>query len=283
MKSTFYFLCIASLLLFLSGCGQVKKEPSILCQGKGNVDETILAITGNIGQNLQLKAKGRCVLTYHDDKGKRQKESFGVKLWFDLPDKFYLQGDIALDPKGIRAGVNRKIFFCAIKPQSSYFWGPLSGSDFIKPIDPRLILAFANPVIDEADYFDIVLDEQQVFDCLICTTVDKLAQKRFYIDRCSDLVRKIEYFEFQYSPNPSARISMDKYKNIADNISFPHLINIEIFDRTSDIVEGLKISFNSVSHINISEKQASRLFPKPSTAGFKNVYLIENDEIKKLD
>src|SRR4030042_3023485 len=128
----FCFLFFVPVMLIVGGCaGQMPKSVRI-CPGKESVTESLSLLRVQLESAVPLKEDGQCLLQYTEEKGRTKKENFPVKLWVNPPAEIYMQGDVALDPKGIILGSNKEEFWLAVrlKEVSGYWYGRWSGTDY---------------------------------------------------------------------------------------------------------------------------------------------------------
>ncbi len=273
--SVFLLLLIAGI----TGCAPRIQKPGRVCPGAETIVDSLSLLKGR-GQNMRaVKASGQCVLEYYAE-GKKYKENFPVKVWVNPPVEIYMQGEAALDPRGVVVGSNEREFWVSIRPKevSGYWWGRWAEEKCPEKlmISPRVVLE-AFGVLQVGDGGDVFLQKEDSFDVLTRRNAQGATIKKIYIDRCDYLVRRIEYFDAD--GQAVVATELDKYKEVCKGFLIPSVIKtIKIADGGKG--DSVEIVLGSVKPATFTEKQHGLLFSRPEPQGFKHVYKFgENCEM----
>jgi len=272
----FCFLFFVSAILIPAGCGPKVQRPMRVCPGAESAAAAISIQRQHFEKAVPFRANGQCLLNYYDEQDKRRGENFPIKLWGEPPGQFYLQGDVAFDPKGIVLGSNQREFWLSMKPKeiSSYVWGRWSRRSCFEElaINPTLLLE-ALGIIELDTDGDWSLSNRGAFDVLTKRRAGGIV-KKVYIYNCDHLVRKIEYCNADGEVLVVTELA--KYKAVSEAFWVPSVINI-IRHRQLDRSDSVSIKLNSIKPVSLTEKQQSRLFTRPEPAGFKHIYRLDEN------
>jgi hypothetical protein len=274
MSKVFLTVLAAAILVFL-GCGPRMVPPKGVCPGAESAEKLLSGLNLRAENAVALKANGKCLLRYYAD-GKPQLQSFPVRLWLNPPGQLYLQGDVAFNPRGIVLGSNEDEFWLSIKPGiSTYWWGkwaehPNFGAH---ALSPRILLeVFGIVALDGDDAAgEWSFSKEDAFDVLAKQNENGDVTKRVHVDSCTGLVWKIEYFDG--SGKPVAVSELYKYKEASEGFLVPNVIKIINYGN-GDEENSVRIVFDSVKAVELTEKQRRGLFVRPEPKGFKNVKKI---------
>ncbi len=274
-----FVISVVAVMLVLAGCGPQIAEPLQICPGAGSAEEAVSILQAQSHKAVSLKANGRCVARFYvEGSDKPRRESFAVKLWFEPPARFRLQGDVVFNARGIDLGSNRDEFWLAMKPKelgNSYFWGRWSDEtslDGLK-ISPRILLeAFGVVEVDDGGRWS--LSNEGPFDVLTRRERAGSITKKMYIYGCDYRPRKIEYFA---DGEVTVILQLDGYKDVCEGVAAPMVIRLISFndDKSEDSFE---ITLDSVRQVNFSAKLQKALFSRPRPRGFRRVYKIVGDK-----
>ena len=267
---------LVTLVLILAGCGGELKLPKRLCAGKDYVAESLDSL--RLANSTPFRANGHCHLRYYD-RAKPHNENFTVRLFGEPPAKIYLQGDVAFDPKGIILGSNEDQFWLAIKPKeiSTYWWGRWAEQDglYKLPLSPKTLLE-AFGVIELGDETDWSLTNEGIFDILTKRNEQGGLVRKIYVYSCDYRVRKIEYFNADGEVEVVTELG--KYKEVSEGFFVPRVIKITTTGEDNK-QDSVKITLSSIKSTSFTEKQRSRIFTRPKTRGYKNIYRIIGDDV----
>jgi hypothetical protein len=272
------FVGFAAAILILGGCATQMQKPVRICPGKKSVTESLSSLRVQSENAVPLKADGQCLLQCHDEKGKLKREHFPVKLWMNPPAEFYMQGDVAFDPKGIVLGSNKEEFWLAVrlKEVSGYWYGRWSGKDYPEKlmISPRLVLEALGSVTAVAEE-KWSFSKEGEFDVLT-RQQGGVTTKKIYIGTSDYLIRRIEYF------GGDGRViivmELSKYRKITENFFVPGIVKIAN-GVDGDKGDSVKIILGFVQQVEFTDKQRERLFVRPQAQGFKRIYQIVDGRI----
>ena len=286
IKLFFVFILV---ILFSSGCHhpeQLEPEPEpgqiSDLQGKESSLESLKILRGYADDVWPFKANGKCVASFYvEGKNKPKRENFAVKLWFEPPSNIRLNGDVAFNPRGIDLGANKQEFWLSMKPKeigNSYFWGLWSdGLSFGNlKISPKVLLeAFGNIEINEDEPWSLLTRDR--YDILSKRNEQGKLAKRVHIYHWDYRVRKIEYFND--NGVPIVVLELDAYRDIYDGFLVPTVVKLISYnaDGTED---SFRIKLDSIKRLESFRKKTSdKLFTRPRTRGFKNIYQLAEGRI----
>ena len=272
-------LIALAAFLIVTGCtpDMKVKMPTRTCPGKEAPAYALQTLNSKVLDVSAVKGHGQCLLKYQAD-GKTEKLNFPIKLWAQPSDSFYLQGDIAFDPRALVVGSNNKEFWLSVKPKeiSGYWWGRWADGNRTEDllISPKMLLEVLG--ISPIDYHATqrwILENEGVFDIL--TQIDGSARLRqkIYVYCCDYTIRKVEYFDV--NEELAAVVKMDKFKEFSTDLTAPTRINI-ITSREAEPFVEIYIRLSVLEPIELNEKQQQRLFVRPPTRRFNNIYRIIN-------
>jgi hypothetical protein len=277
------FFYIAAAILIFTGCTSQVDKTSRLCPGKDSADEALSVLKSRSQYIVPFRAIGQCLLQYYAEDGKLSKQNFPIKLWLNPPAEIYIQGDVAFDPRGFVVGSNENEFWLAIrlKEVSSYYWGNWTEASNVDELilSPKMMLeALGLAVIDESidSETDWFLLKENGFDVLASYDGQGRLFKKFYINRCDYLVRRIEYLD--RAEQPAVVIKMERYKQFLDQLFVPTKIKF-IRSAGSNQENSLTITLSYIKFVSFTDAQQKRLFLRPEPKGFKHVYRVIGGEI----
>ncbi len=98
-----------------------------------------------------------------------------------------------------------------------------------------------------------------------------IVTKKIYLNNCDYLVRKIEYI--RKGGETSVVMELGNYEQITERFFVPGVIKITS-NSDGGRKDSVKITFSSMEPANLTDKQRGRLFTRPESRGFKNIYEI---------
>lgn len=278
-------LIALTAFLILTGCApDIKvKMPTRTCPGKENSAYALQTLNSKVSDVSAVKGHGQCLLKYQIE-GKTEKLNFPVKLWAQQSDSFYMQGDIAFDPRALVVGSNEKEFWLSVKPKeiSGYWWGRWADGNRTEDllISPKMLLEVLG--ISPIDYQAIqqwTLSNSGVFDILAQIDGSGKLRQKIYVYCCDYTIRKVEYFDV--NEELAAVVKMDKFKKFSQDLTAPTRINI-VSSKEADPYVEVYINLAVVKPTELNEKQQRGLFVLPPTRGFKNIYrIIEGQAVEQ--
>jgi len=270
-----FVISVILVMLVLAGCGPDIAEPLRICPGAESAAEAVSVLQSQSHKTVSLKANGRCVAQFYvEGSDKPRRESFAVKLWFEPPARFRLQGDVVFNARGVDLGANGGEFWLAMKPKelgNSYFWGRWDGRaglDGLK-ISPKILLE-AFGVVEISDAGRWSLSSEGPFDVLTRREPAGLITKRMYIYGCDYRLRKIEYFA---DGAVAVVLQLDGYKDVCEAVAAPRVIRLVSFNGQGR-EDSFEITLDSVRQVNFSAKLQKALFSRPGQRGFEHIYEI---------
>ena len=266
----FCVLIIIWAALFLTSCAPIVIEPAKICPGRKTATQAILKLKSQWQNSEPFKATGQCKWEGYDEKGVKRKENFAVRLWLQPPDNFCLHGDVFFNSSGIVLGANASEFWLTAKPKEirGYFWGQRDIDDVSQQllIGPENLFEALGAV--KVSNTNTVLSNRLGFDILTKKGIRNLPLKKIFINTCSYLVKRIEYFD--NAGRLRATAEMDDHKKLTEGFFVPRRIKINRIDQAgkNDI---FLITLNSVNLKEIKPKARHVLFNRPDTAGFEMI------------
>ena len=135
--------------------------------------------------------------------------------------------------------------------------------------NPAVLVDFLEPLGEECS--EIVLADSKDNSILTCKDNRGYTSKKIFIDRCSRVVKKIEYFNS--AEKPAFVVEADEYKNVdkensafakasADKFSFPRKLNYKYYDKQKGSNE-MQIKLDSVKLWQQQPEQVKALFSPP--------------------
>jgi len=262
------------LLVTLWGCAPQEQIAKRECPGALSAAESVSNLELQSEKAVSVKANGQCLLRYYDEDAKLQKENFAVKLWVNPPSELYLQGDVAMNAKGIVLGSNSEEFWLAIRPKeiSGYWWGKWDEQENLAKvlINPKVLLEAVG--VSEVSCRDSwSLSKEGGFDVLTKRN-GSVESRKVYVDTCDYLVRRIEYFDLKGQRVLVAEL--DRYKEVVEGFSVPRFIKIVNEGGNSEDSVEITLNLKSVKKTSFSEKQQAVFFGRPEPCRFEHVYKI---------
>ena len=262
------------LLVTLWGCAPQEQIAKRECPGSRSAAESVSNLELQSEKAVSVKANGQCLLRYYDEDAKLQKENFAVKLWVNPPSELYLQGDVAMNAKGIVLGSNSEEFWLAIRPKeiSGYWWGKWDEQENLAKvlINPKVLLEAVG--VSEVSCRDSwSLSKEGGFDVLTKRN-GSVESRKVYVDTCDYLVRRIEYFDLKGQRVLVAEL--DRYKEVVEGFSVPRFIKIVNEGGNSEDSVEITLNLKSVKKTSFSEKQQAVFFGRPEPCRFEHVYKI---------
>lgn len=276
----FRFFLIVLLPVFVSGCGpELIPEPSdeLLCPGKDGPVEGFEALRSSYGVAESFKAYGSCKISYvKDDDVKR--ENLNSKLWFVPPGDLYFYGDTL--GGFVNFGSSDEHFWFRTKPDGFYVWSDwpsglvevvnikncIRGRIGFCPSD--IVETFTGPDVGR-DWLFYGIDGDDVFE----SPGYWGWVKKVYVERCNYLARRIEY------RSPSGRVltvaEVGDYTKVG-GMKVPTSVVIRHYVDGEE-KRGIDIDFNNIVSFEPSRKQLDELFDLPDTAGFDELYRLDED------
>ncbi len=265
---------------FVTGCEPGLREDDEPWVGplerKQNISEAVAALTLHREKVKAVRAGGNCRIEWYEGDGKPQEEKPTIQLRLYPPDRLYFRGDILIG-EAIRLGTNAEDFWFRIKPKevSSYWWGKRTAArkcgtgSFLSPVT----------LLDALGMVDVDTSWSFVsfggYDILTLHAYNGRPVKRVHVDWRGYLVKKIEYFDADglviVVVHPSNYTSGDDGVVVPARIGILHL-------GTGEGGVSIDITLKNIKPFEPTQAQLEgNLFAKPSTKGFKNVYMLTDD------
>jgi hypothetical protein len=277
MKS--YHKQIAALLVIifcsmflLTGCSEpIRKASAGSCPGIEDQAQAIAKLNHDRENVIAIKAGGRMLLEYYDDRNDLQRHNLDITLRFYPPDRLFFRG-IVFPVEVVRLGTDSSELWIMFKPKeiSRYYWGHRPEADVClkgQGLSPgRMIEAMGMVNIDTEG----ILTRAGQMDVLTLNlTSGKI--KRIYIDRCDSLVKMIEYLDV--NGNIETITELDDYRKVESNFIPAKIVMTEPQNRTY-----VELNLRNIKHFKPTEKQlGGKLFKRPKPKGFEKVYELVDD------
>lgn len=285
MKHKLCLIAVILTLVWLTGCPQPQPTGGILeptqCRGKANIAQAVRTLNLQ-RQNVQsFRSRADCIVFFPDEEGRLKPESIdAVSICFLPPDKIFFKGDKAFQE--IRFGTNEDQFWLLVKPVEDTYW---FGSKKLAAQCTANLLVNPYNVAEAFGIVDVTTDwklkHRDGYDIL-----DKLENgkvlKRVYVDACTYLIHRIEYFDAVGNLKVSANLS--DYTSGENGIVVPSKIYIANYDELSLETASIEITLKRAAPYTPDEERKKNLFARPSWDGYK--YVIElksNCEFEPVD
>ena len=274
LQGILLYFAAGVLLVILWGCAPQEQIAKRECPGALSAAESVSNLELQSEKAVSVKANGQCLLRYYDEEAKLQKENFAVKLWVNPPSEIYLQGDVAMNAKGIVLGSNAEEFWLVIRPKeiSGYWWGRWDEQENLAKvlINPKVLLeAVGVSKVSCRDSWS--LSKEGGFDVLTKRN-GSVESRKVYVDTCDYLVRRIEYFDLKGQRVLVAEL--DRYKEVVEGFSVPRFIRIVNEGSNSEDSVEITLNLKPAKKTSFNKKQQAVLFGRPETRGFEHVYKV---------
>jgi len=256
----------AALMALLAGCVAPGTTQLPSCPGKASAADALAALSARAEKAVPLRVSGgQCRLTYYvpeDDEPKRH--NLSMQLWFHPPSQMYIQGAIAVDPKGLIVGCNAEEFWLALRPKemSVYYWGQWDEAASVEGliISPQIVLEAFGIIVQRegvADAGSWSLTNEGPYDVLTFLNASDQVRKRVHIYTCDYLVRKIEYFDRE--GKLAATAELDDYEPVVEGFDVPTKMLVTAIgpDGRADVAE---IKLVSLREKVLSEAAREKVF-----------------------
>jgi hypothetical protein len=266
----------AAFVVTIAGCAQqeiVKKE---ICPPSKNLHQIMEHLATRSEQAQPIRTNGNMTYTGFVDGKKESKENLDIRLRFYPPDRLYLRGNSILGEE-LCLGVNARDFWLRIKtnPPSAYWFGrrdDMAGCGSSLFLGPESLLE-AMGVIDVSGNWQ--LDAETGMYVLVKTDDGGRAVKKIYIDRCTDLPKRIEYLG-QRGETVLA-IEMAGFTMGKDGIVVPAEISITGFE-DEQITSIIDITLTNIKLFKPTQAQLEgELFKLPRADSVKNVFELDKN------
>jgi hypothetical protein len=209
-----------------------------------------------------LKATGNCTLSYTNEVGEKYSQSFPVRIWFESNNKFCLYGDVMFDPKGVCFAVTDGRYWSYAKPFGMYVKGNVNEASEDYFSNPTVLVDFLQPIGGDCDRIYMAGPEKN-FNLLMCRDSKICRTKKIFIDRCSKLVKKIEYLNC--AGNPVLAVEADEYKIVSGvkGLLFPRKLVYKYSEGQEKGKHLMQIKLDSVQIWNEQPQQVKALFTEP--------------------
>ena len=266
-------LVIISFLVFLlTGCSEpIGRASTGLCPGVEDQAQAIAKLNQDRENTIAIKAGGKMLLEYYDDRDELQKHNLDITLRFYPPDRLFFRG-IVFPIEVVRLGTNSSELWVMFKPKeiSRYYWGQRPKADLClkgQGLSPgRMIEAMGIVNVDTEGTLTNIGQKD-----VLTLNLSSGKIKRIYIDRCDSLVKMIEYLDA--GGNVETVMELDNYQKIENNFIPARVVITEFQNRTH-----VELNLRNIKPFEPTEEQlGGKLFKRPEPKGFKEVYkLTEN-------
>ena len=259
-------------VVFTAGCNPPRVEdPGILCAGKPSVLEAVQTLELQRASIHPIRASVDVTLKWTQD-GKEKKERLNAQLRYVPEDRLFLRGDKFGE---IRFGTNEDAFWLMIKPEAdSYWWGTRRGGERCAAsmrFDPWHVAEALGAVQVDAGWG---LAHEGGSDILTQTNTFGRVAKRIWVRACDYLIERIE----MYPPdgNEIIRILLDDYVRTEQGYAVATDIQIEHY-RDTEVLGVMRLELSGVRYFETDPRRMERLFARPSSENYENVYRLTED------
>jgi hypothetical protein len=289
-KTKLYCTYLACAALSFIGCEPAQKIPPTeqLCEPAQNKQQLINQIRPDQNTLKPFRFNGNCLWRYTTANASQKQESFPVKIWADPLDNIYLQGNPIIMSRAIIAGCNENEFWFwdRIKEHRVYYHGQWlnTGTDRVDnlKISPGKILdALGFWKFDHSKLSQWKLDtKNNISNILFKTNNDGTINKKIYVDRCTDKVSQIEYFDNR--GNKYLTTALENYAPVGDNQTektFQVPTQIKMLLTGNETAQGenslkLEITPNSLRFFELTEQRRNIMFKRPEPENAKHIYKL---------
>ena len=282
MKHPLCFILLMTGLLGLTGCPQQIEQPRepMTCSGKATVEQAVQTLTLQRQNVRPFRAGADCLVYFPDEKGRLKPESVdAVTICFFPPDKVYFKGDKAFQE--ICFGTNEDEFWLRVKPSEDTYW---YGSKDLAARCTANLLVNPNNVVEAFGFVDVTADWRLTYRDgydILDKLEDGKIKKRIYVQTCSYLVSRIEYFDASGALRVSAELS--EYTSGENGIVVPSKIYIANYDQWSLETTSIEIKLKHVVPLTLTPEKQKNMFARPDRNGYKNMLeLKENCEFEPV-
>jgi hypothetical protein len=255
-------------------------EPTL---GKQNINEAIAALDAHRERIKPIRAGGNCLVEWYESNGTKHKENPAIQVRLVPPDLLFFMGEI-LGNEVVRFGTNSREFWLRAKPKeiNSYWWGRRETAQRCRGggfLNPESVLEAMGIVHVDTRWTFVGWGG---FDILTLRDEEGRPVKSVHVDWRDYLVKKIEYFDVSGQARMTARMS--GYGDNTGGIPVPTQIDI-LFLNSADGSLSINMTLRDVRLFEPTEEQlAGKLFARPDTEGFENVYILaDNCEFVRVE
>ena len=249
-------ICLLVAIL-IGGCTEQKR----VCPPITTMQEAATVLQEYSAGLKPLKATGNCTISYTNEKGERFAQSFPVRIWFENKNKFCLYGDVMFDPRAISFVVTGDKYWTYAKPFGIYVNGQVDmvSEDYFS--NPTVLVDFLEPLGDDCGNVYMAKAEKN-FNVVMCRDKEFCKTKKIFMERCSRLVKKIEYFNC--AGNVMLVVEADDYRSIAGGgrVLFPHKL-VYKYAQGQKNNNTMQIKLDSVRSWQSTTEQLKALFTPP--------------------
>lgn len=279
MKHLISLLLVIVVLALLAGCQPMGERIIDVpeCLGKADIADAVRVLSLQRQNVRSFKSRADCTVYFKNSEGQLKPEGVDATIRFVPPTKIYFKGDKFGE---IRLGTNDTEFWLRIKPDMDTYW---YGSKALAaecsadlPVNPDAI-AEALGVVDVTT--DWTLFHRDGYD-LLDYAEDGNKRKRLYVDACTYLIRRIEYFDRAGALIASAELS--EYSTGEDHgIVVPTRIYVANYDSMGLESDSIEIKLKHIAPFTPTEKQLQKMFARPERDGYESMReLTDNCEFE---
>ena len=273
-----YILLLSLVMILLAGCPQPRDRAALEtpdCPGKINITEAVQALALQRQNIKSFRSRADCIVYFRDNKGGLKPETVNaVTIVFVPPFNVYFDGDKFGE---IRLGTNETEFWLRVKPEMDTYWfgSKDRAADCVTdlPVNPDAI-AEAFGMVEITKKWTLFYRDG--YDLLDYAENGK-KKKRVYVNACTYLISRIEYFNDFGGLIMSA--DLRDYTTGENGIVVPSNIYVVNYDELGLESQSMEITLNHVAPFTPSEKQLQKLFARPDRDGYEH-YLELNENCK---
>ena len=281
MKQITTLLLVIATLSLIAGCPQPLDETIIDtpdCPGKANIADAVRVLSLQRQNIRPFKSRADCTVYFRDAEGRLKPESVDATIRFVPPSNVYFKGDKFGE---IRLGTNDTEFWLRIKPDMDMYWygakSLAAGCVADLPVNPDAVAEGFGMVDVTTDWTLFYRDGYDLLDY----TENGKKKKRVYVNACTYLISRIEYFDDEEALKASADLS--QYTTGENGIVVPSNIYVVNYDEMGLESQSIEIELKHLSPFTPTEKQRQKMFARPERDGYKYMKeLKENCEFELI-
>ncbi|MBN1457645.1 MAG: hypothetical protein JW912_07330 [Sedimentisphaerales bacterium] len=253
----------------LTGCSEpIRKASTGLCPRIKDSAQAIAKLNQDCENTIAIKAGGRMILEYYDDRDDLQKHNLDITLRFYPPDRLFFRG-IVFPVEVVRLGTNSSELWVMFSPKemSRYYWGQRPEADVClkgQVLSPGRMIEAMGVVNVDTEGTLTSLEQMDV----LTLNLKSGKMKRIYIDRCDSLIKMIEYLDA--GGNIETVTELDDYQKVGNSFVPAKVVITELQNHTY-----VELNLRNIKPFEPTEAQLEgKLFKRPEPKGFKDVYKL---------
>ncbi len=266
MKQITTLLLLIATLTLIAGCQSLNETiiDAPDCPGKANIASAVRVLALQRQNIRPFKSKADCVVYFPNAEGKLKPESVDASIYFVPPSNVYFKGDKFGE---ICLGTNDTEFWLRIKPDMDTYWygAKARAADCVAdlPVNPDAVAEGFGMVDITTDWTLFYRDGYDLLDY----AENGKKKKRVYVNACTYLINRIEYFDDSGALKASADLT--KYTTGENGIVVPSNIYVVNYDELGLESQSMEIKLKHLAPFVPTEKQLKKMFARPERDGYK--------------